>query len=109
MEGTHPREGENPRGATLPILEYSHDEGCSIIGGYVYRGDAIEELRGTYLFADRCAPGLRGIQVDDGTVIDDRTWDLGADGLFSFGQDRDGEVFLLGSSGPVLKLVPSDS
>ncbi|MGH9086147.1 MAG: PQQ-dependent sugar dehydrogenase [Acidimicrobiales bacterium] len=109
MEGTHPREGQNPPGATLPILEYSHDEGCSIIGGYVYRGDAIEELRGTYLFADYCAPGIRGIQVDDGTVIDDRTWDLGADGLFSFGQDRDGEVFLLRSSGPVLKLVPSDT
>jgi glucose/arabinose dehydrogenase len=108
MEGTHPVDGENPPGATLPIFEYSHDEGCSIIGGYVYRGDAIEELRGTYLFADYCAPGLRGIQVDDGTVIDDRTWALGADALFSFGQDRDGEVFLLRSSGPVLKLVQAD-
>jgi glucose/arabinose dehydrogenase len=107
MEGAHPFEGENPPGAVLPILEYSHDDGCSIIGGYVYRGDAIEELRGAYLFADYCRPGVRGIQIDDGAVIADRTWELGADELFSFGQDRDGEVFLLRASGPVLKLVPA--
>ena len=108
MEGSHSFEGENPAGAVLPIFEYSHDEGCSITGGYVYRGDAIEALRGTYLFADYCAAGVRGIQVDGDAVIDQRTWDLGANELFSFGQDRHGELFLLQASGPVLKLVPAD-
>lgn len=105
MEGTHPYEGENPLDGVLPIHEYAHDDGCSITGGYVYRGDAIEALQGTYLFGDYCAPGIRGLQVDGGTIIDERTWDLDVDGLFSFGEDRDGELFVLLGSGKVLRVV----
>lgn len=107
MEGSHPFDGgENPIGGVLPVFEYSHDDGCSVVGGYVYRGDAIEALRGAYLFGDYCAAGLRGIQLDGATVIDDRTWDIGGEGLQSLGQDNDGEVFLLLASGEVLKVIP---
>lgn len=107
MEGTHPFEdGENPPGAVLPIHEYSHDDGaCSITGGYVYRGRAIEPLRGTYLFADLCVPGVRGLQIDRSTVIDERTWDLPLESITSFGQDNDGELYVLLASGRVLKLT----
>lgn len=108
MEGTHEFEGENPPGAILPVYEYSHDEGCSIIGGYQYRGDAIAELQGSYLFADYCVAGLRAIQLDGGTVIDERAWDLPLAEVRSFGEDEDGELFVLLGSGPVLKLVPAD-
>jgi glucose/arabinose dehydrogenase len=106
MEGTHPFEGENPPGAVLPIYEYSHEDGCSITGGYVYRGTAIRELVGAYLFADYCAPGVRAIQVDGDSVIDERTWDLPVEQVQSFGEDADGELYVLLESGPVLKLVP---
>jgi glucose/arabinose dehydrogenase len=105
MEGTHSFEGENPPGAVLPIFEYSHDEGCSVTGGYVYRGEAIKGLQGTYLFADYCAPGLRGLQLDQGTIIDERTWDLELEGVYSFGEDNDGELFILLADGPVVKVT----
>jgi glucose/arabinose dehydrogenase len=108
MEGSHEFEGDNPPGAILPIYEYSHDDGCSIIGGFVYRGDAIPDLRGSYLFADYCAEGVQAIQVDGDTVVDERTWDLSVDQVQSFGQDQDGELFVLLASGPVLKLVPPE-
>lgn len=106
MEGTHPFEGgENPPGAVLPIYEYRHDPECSIIGGYVYRGEQIPDLQGVYLFSDYCGVGIRGLQLDQGTVIDHRTWDLTVEEVQSFGQDDDGEVYLLLASGPVLKLA----
>lgn len=108
MEGTHEFEGENPPGAVLPVHEYSHEGGaCSITGGYVYRGAAIPNLQGAYLFADFCAPGLRAVQAYDGQVLAERTFDdLGVEQAQSFGEDQDGEVFVLLASGPVLKLVP---
>jgi glucose/arabinose dehydrogenase len=109
MEGSHEFEGDNPAGAVLPIHEYNHDDGCSITGGFVYRGEAIPELQGAYLFADYCAAGVRAIQVDGDAVIDERTWDLTPDGIQSFGQDNDGELFVLLASGPVLKLVTPET
>jgi glucose/arabinose dehydrogenase len=106
MEGTHPFSGgENPLGAVLPIHEYGRDSGCAVIGGYVYRGEEIAALQGTYLYADSCAAGIRGLQLDRGTVIDTRTWDLPVESLYSFGQADDGELYLLLASGPVLKLT----
>jgi glucose/arabinose dehydrogenase len=106
MEGSQPFDGgENPPGGVLPIHEYSHDSGCSVTGGYVYRGDDIPGLEGTYLFSDYCATGIRGLQLDGGAVIDTRTWDLPVDQIQSFGEGDDGELYLLLASGPVLKLV----
>jgi glucose/arabinose dehydrogenase len=106
MEGTHSYEGgENPEGAVLPIFEYGRELGCSITGGYVYRGREIPALDGAYLYADLCSRGIRGLQVDRETVIDDRTWDLPVEQVYSFGQDDDGELYLLLGSGPVLKLT----
>ncbi len=106
MEGTHSFEGgENPAGAALPVFEYGRDEGCSITGGYVYRGEEIPALAGVYLYADLCSPGIRGLQLDGDTVIDNRTWDLPVEQIYSFGQGDDGELYLLLGSGPVLKLT----
>ncbi len=107
MEATHPFEGgENPRGGVLPIFEYGRDAGCSVTGGYVYRGEVVPGLAGAYLYADYCSPGLRGIQVDGDTVIAERTWDLPLEQVQSLGQGDDGELYVLLASGPVLKVVP---
>ena len=106
MEATHRYEGgSNPEGAVLPVHEYGRDEGCSVTGGHVYRGDAIPLLQGSYLYADYCSTGVRAIQVDGTTVIDERTWALPAEQVQSFGQDNDGEVFVLSGAGPVHKVV----
>ncbi|HEX8802968.1 MAG TPA: PQQ-dependent sugar dehydrogenase, partial [Acidimicrobiales bacterium] len=64
MEGSHPFESDEPAEDTvLPVFEYSHDEGCSITGGVVYRGDAIPELDGAYLFGDYCNGVLRAVRA----------------------------------------------
>jgi glucose/arabinose dehydrogenase len=107
MEGTHPfGDGDNPDGAVLPIFEYGRDDGCSVIGGYAYRGEDIAGLQGTYLYADYCSAGVRGLQVYDQEVIDTRTWDLPVETVYSLGQDDAGELYVLLASGPVLKIVP---
>ncbi|HLT17358.1 MAG TPA: PQQ-dependent sugar dehydrogenase [Acidimicrobiales bacterium] len=107
VEGTHRFRGENPAGGVLPIFEYGHEDGsCSITGGVVYRGEAIPALQGAYLFADFCTPGLRAIQAHDGEVLAERRWDdLPLEQVQSFGEDADGEVYVLLATGPVLKLV----
>jgi glucose/arabinose dehydrogenase len=106
MEGTHGFEGgENPEGAVLPIFEYGPDEGCAVLGGFVYRGEEIPGLAGTYLYSDHCGSGVRGLQVDGGRVIDNRTWDLPIQDEYSLGQDDAGEIYVLLADGRVVKLV----
>jgi glucose/arabinose dehydrogenase len=106
MEGTHPFDGgENPPGGVLPLFEYGRDQGCSVIGGYVYRGEEIPDLEGTYLYADFCGTGLRGLQIDRGTIIDEREWAVNAAEPHSLGQGDDGEVYLLLAGGQVWKVV----
>lgn len=105
-EGNHVFEGDPGReGFTFPILEYAREEGrCSVTGGYVYRGDAIDGLEGRYLYGDFCS----------GTV-----WAAheGADGwtsevlletehrISSFGEDEAGELYIVGHGGSVHRLV----
>jgi glucose/arabinose dehydrogenase/membrane-bound lytic murein transglycosylase B len=100
MEGTQPfAESEPPEGAIPPIYEYDHSGGrCSITGGYVYRGQAIPLLDGTYLFGDNCEGGIQGLtRAGDGTVqVTDLQ--LHVAGLSAFGEDNDGEVYALGVS-----------
>ena len=90
MEGAHcfhPATGCARPGLTLPVYEYSQAQGCSVTGGYVYRGGSLIDLKGTYIFADYCA----------GTI-----W-----AVSSFGEDEAGELYVLDySAGRVLKLVP---
>ena len=59
-EGTHPYEGGvAPPGAVEPLFDFPHDPDCSVTGGYVYRGTAIAELAGRYVFTDYCNGVLR--------------------------------------------------
>jgi glucose/arabinose dehydrogenase len=104
MEGTHEFEGENPDGAVLPVFEYSHDEGCSVTGGVVYRGTAIPGLTGAYLFGDFCAGELRALRADAGGVSEERTFDTGVGDLVSFGEDSAGEVYVLSLGGGIYRL-----
>jgi len=114
MEGRHcfNASGCNTTDMTLPVLEYPNgDEGCSVTGGYVYRGDAIPELRGHYFYSDFCGGWIRSFRVSGSTITDEQEWDVGNIGMvLSFGEDAASELYVLtrgGAGGRVFRFVRS--
>ncbi len=81
-------------GLTLPVVEYGRDLGCAVTGGYVYRGDAIDDLRGWYLFSDYCTGRLFGVPSDAEGVIGPRTLLETGVSVSTFGEGPDGELYL---------------
>jgi glucose/arabinose dehydrogenase len=93
-------------GLTLPVVEYGHGEGCSITGGYVYRGQAIPGLQGHYFYSDYCGGWLRSFRHEDGQVSERREWAVGSLGsVLSFGEDAAGELYVLSGNGNVYRIV----
>ncbi len=108
LEGTHQFSGQAPANAVPPIYEYSHDGGgCSVSGGYVYRGAKIPDLRGAYVFSDYCDSALRAITQKGGELADQR--DLGArsNQVAAFGQDQDRELYVLSQGDGLQRLDPA--
>jgi glucose/arabinose dehydrogenase len=110
MEGTTSFAGSEPEDHVAPIYEYETrgPQGCAVTGGVVYRGSAIPELTGVYLYADACNGSVRGLVVDaDGQVVEQA--DLGVDGgqVVAFVPDADGEVYVLDLGGGVRRLEPA--
>ena len=83
---------------TLPAIDYPHSDGCSVTGGYVYRGAAIPELTGHYLYADYCNGWLRSFRAALGSPTERQTWSVTAPGTLSFGRDGAGELYLLSAN-----------
>ncbi|MEP6691524.1 MAG: PQQ-dependent sugar dehydrogenase [Gemmatimonadaceae bacterium] len=92
-------------GVTLPVFEYDHTQGCSITGGFVYRGTRIAELAGTYFFSDYCSGGLRSMRVTGGTVSEEKTWPVTTGSVTSFGEDATGELYLTTTTGTVYRIA----
>ena len=96
--------------ATLnePIRDYSHSFGCSITGGYVYRGSAILGLQGTYFYADYCTGRIWSFKYNGTTETEwqERTAELGGalGSLTSFGQDANGELYIVQQSGAIWRI-----
>ena len=102
-------------GFVAPVLVYGHDQGCSITGGFVYRGCALPDLRGTYFYSDYCTAFIRTFVLRDGAVTDerDRTADLAPpggrhiDSVSSFGEDARGEIYVADyADGEIYRIVP---
>ncbi len=101
MEGFHcfePPEGCDPAGLTMPIVEYGHDKGCSITGGYVYRGKEYTDIQGTYFFSDFCTGTIWGLRRTS------TGWEWAeflSTGLnvSTFGEDEEGEIYVLDYAG----------
>jgi glucose/arabinose dehydrogenase len=110
MEGTacfQPSSGCRQEGLVQPVLDYPNgDQGCSVTGGYVYRGSAIPELRGFYFYADYCDGWVRSFRLADNGVAEERKErDLGSLGeITSFGEDASGELYIVVQQGRVYKL-----
>ena len=107
MEGDHPYSGAPaPPGLVAPVYEYSHGGGgCSVTGGYVYRGEAIPDLAGAYVFGDFCIGKLEALRFADGKVREHRDLGPNVPSLSSFGEDADGELYALSLSGGVFRLA----
>jgi hypothetical protein len=101
-EGLHcyrPSSGCDPSGQVVPVIEVEHGDAatCSITGGVVYRGTAIPELQGAYLYSDYCGGWLRSFRYDDGAAVDQTDWtdQVGVPGrVTGFGVDGAGEVYV---------------
>ena len=109
MEGTSCfQRGCDPvaEGLTLPVIEYTHAEGCSVTGGFVYHGTAIPELDGHYFYGDWCGEWIRSFMYRDGEVVDHQTRFEEAGQINSFGLDSEGELYVLTYEGAVKKIVP---
>lgn len=88
-----------------PISEYDHGLGGSITGGLVYRGTAIPELAGWYLFGDFTSGRLFGIREDSAVGIEPEILSQTGLQIVSFGQDADGEIYVLNFVGTIHQIV----
>ena len=108
MEGLHcfnPASGCNMNGLILPITEYDHSQGDAVIGGYVYRGTAIPQMVGTYLFSDFETGTIWGlVENPPGTWTRSQLLATGKN-ISSFGRDEAGELYVLDYSGTLLRIV----
>jgi len=87
-----------------PIVEYDRDEGCSVTGGYVYRGSIFNFLYGSYIYGDFCS-GLIWALNYDGTKIVDVTILVDSDLIISsFGEDEEGELYILSFDNKIYRL-----
>ena len=99
------RGAATPAGHVAPIVTYAHTNGrCSITGGEVYRGSAIPQLGGTYLYGDFCSGEVFGIRAD-GSERAVRLDIPVVSQLTSFGLDASGEIYALSRAGGVFRIV----
>lgn len=100
------RDGEVPDHLVAPLHTYDHGGGrCSVTGGFVYRGRQVPALVGAYLYGDHCEGEVRALVQRDGQVLDDRPLGLHVPLLSSFGEDAEGELWVLSLEGPVYRIV----
>lgn len=131
LEGNHcyPEDSEcSPNGFTMPSFEYPNNanyaktlfgikqpnmDGCSITGGYVYRGDKLKGMNGKYIFGDYCTGKIWSINISrsNGENLENHTnsimKSIGKKEFYlsSFGQNNDGEIFIIDYNGTIYKLV----
>ena len=128
MEGGHcfkPKEDCNREGLNKPIFEYANDanyiktlvgfqeskvQGCSVTGGYVYRGDKIELLNGYYIFGDYCSGRVWALDrnISNGKIFDITNELFGEESevyISSFGEDNKGELYVVDHVGIIYKIV----
>ena len=110
LESNRKLEGAPPEDLEFPVAEYTHMAlgGCSVTGGYVYRGKALPELDGKYLYSDYCNGYVWSLEMKPNRRVDvDRIMQVQGAFFASFARDLDGELYLIDiSRGTIQKLVP---
>jgi len=94
------------RGLQRPALVYGHSDGCSITGGFVYRGRQIPALDGRYFYADYCSTWLRSFRLASGRITEQTEWPVGKlSAIASFGLDGADEMYAVSHLGRIYKMV----
>jgi glucose/arabinose dehydrogenase len=112
-EGRHcfsPRSGCDRDGIAMPIAEYGHDQGCTVVGGYVYRGSVYPALSGVYVFGDYCSGRVWGV-ASGGPADQEPVLLLGSGHtISSFGEDDAGELYVTDlATGELLRVTAAPS
>jgi glucose/arabinose dehydrogenase len=107
-EGRELFEQKDPARGELvePVAVYSHANGCSVTGGFVYRGKAVRAAVGRYFYGDYCSGIVWSLKVVDGRATGLRREPFRVDGLTSFGEDAAGELYLVSQGGTIFRLAP---
>ncbi len=106
-EGTHPYmdpAGADTAGLTDPVFDYGSDKGCSVTGGFVYRGEKLPEFQGVYLFGDYCSGIIMGLIRKDASTWESKVLFNTPYKISSFGEDYNGDIYLLDLNGGVYRL-----
>jgi glucose/arabinose dehydrogenase len=96
---------QGPGQLVFPVFEYRHNRGCTVIGGFVYRGRARPALRGQYIAGDYCSGTIWSFKVSSGEARGIRTESFRIEGLTSFGEDAVGELYAVSQSGVLYRLT----
>jgi cysteine-rich repeat protein len=100
----------------FPVYEYGRGQGVSVTGGYVYRGCALPDLRGMYLYGDFGSAFIRSFELVGGAAENHRDWTatlapgggLRIDSVASFGEDARGEIYIVDRNGEVFQIVAAE-
>jgi glucose/arabinose dehydrogenase len=108
-EASHPYSGESaPTDLMMPVTEYSHEEGVSITGGYVYRGEALPDLQGVYLYGDFGYGTIWYLYQNDAGEWQNGVYKSGTGlTISSFGVDEAGELYVVNYGGALLRFEPT--
>lgn len=101
------RRGPTPTDHVPPLAFYNHDDGrCAVIAGTVYRGTAIPDLRGAFVYGDFCDGQVRALTQIAGEVISQRLLGIATGQLTGFAEDLGGELYVLNLAGEIIKITP---
>jgi len=96
----------NQEGKVLPLVEYNHSQGISVTGGYVYRGQKIKYLQGTYIYADFGSGKIWGLTRRNNRVVSNQLLVDTNLLISSFGEDEEGEIYVVDLGGTIHLLKP---
>lgn len=105
MEGNHCYAAAtcNMTGLTPPVAEYGHSLGCSVTGGFVYRGTQFPALAGTYFYGDYCSGRIWSVRREGGQFVNQLALESGVS-ITTFGEDEAGELYLADSGGNIRRV-----
>ena len=89
----------------FPVAEYNHSRGCSITGGFVYRGTARRSERGRYVYGDYCSGIVWSFRISEGAAMGLRVEPFRIDSLSSFGENTAGELFAVSQNGTIYRIT----